>query len=63
MRDIHGEVTKLVAGYARAMATFDGQPCAECGDAFDHTKSNYFPVWSDTHDNLVCVICYEKGTK
>lgn len=59
MRDIRSEVTKLVSEYERAMARFDGEPCAECGDAFDHTQSNYFPVWSDNHDNLICVSCYD----
>ena len=51
---------RIITGYERAMARFDGDPCAECGDAFDHTTSNLFPVWSDTHDDLVCVSCAEE---
>ena len=62
MRDIHSEVSNIVSSYEKAMATFDGNPCAVCGDPFDHTQSNYFPVWSDKHDNLVCAVCYETET-
>ncbi|MGA1752658.1 MAG: hypothetical protein ACO395_04765 [Pontimonas sp.] len=41
-------------------AEFDGQQCAECGDHFDHRQSNYSAVWSDQHDNLICVHCNEQ---
>lgn len=62
MVPIHEALTRVVTAYERAMARFDGEPCAVCGDAFDHTQSNYFPVWSSTNDNLVCVVCYEAET-
>lgn len=42
-------------GYRQA----DDDKCAVCGDTFDYGHSNYRPVWSDNHDNLVCVSCYE----
>lgn len=61
MRDIHPEVSRLVSAYEKAMAMFDGEPCPICGDPFDHTQSNHFPVWSDARDNLICTVCYEAG--
>ena len=59
MTPIQKAVSNVLDGYIRAMARFDGDPCAYCGDAFDHTQSNYFPVWSNEVDNLICVSCYE----
>jgi hypothetical protein len=61
MKDINDVLHKIIGDYAKAMSQFDGDPCAECGDPLDHTQSNYFPVWSDDHDNLVCMMCYDKG--
>jgi hypothetical protein len=62
MMSLADELGRIITAYERAMARFDGEPCAVCGDAFDHTTSNNFPVWSGTHDNLVCVVCYEAET-
>lgn len=59
MTPVSKALSNVIDGYIRSMARFDGEPCAECGDAFDHKQSNYFPVWSDDHDNLICVSCYE----
>lgn len=59
MTPVHDVLMDVIAGYQRAMARFDGEPCAECGDAFDHKQSNYFPIWSDKHDNLICMSCHE----
>lgn len=31
--------------------------CSNCGDQLDNNHSNYQPVWSDKHDNIVCWWC------
>ena len=33
--------------------------CPSCGDEFDDTASQLRPIWSDMHDNIVCVTCKE----
>lgn len=39
------------------METESKCPC--CGDNFDTVASQLLPVWSDKHDNIVCVTCKE----
>jgi predicted amidophosphoribosyltransferase len=33
--------------------------CPSCGDPFDDRASQCRPIWSDNHDNIVCVTCKE----
>jgi hypothetical protein len=33
--------------------------CPSCGDPFDDRASQCRPIWSDYHDNIVCVTCKE----
>ena len=41
----------------------EGQTCPLCGDTMTATHSNYAPVWSDRHDNIVCTTCAETTEK
>ncbi len=40
-------------------AEFLGTRCPLCWDKMT-THSNYRPVWSDVHDNIVCQSCYDE---
>ena len=44
---------------AETNAEFLGTRCPLCWDKMT-THSNYRPVWSDVHDNIVCQSCYDE---
>lgn len=33
--------------------------CPACEDTYDNTASQLRPIWSDRHDDIVCVTCAE----
>jgi len=41
------------------MTDYNGQQCPVCGDTMTTGHSNYVPVWSDPHDDVVCIHCKE----
>lgn len=44
------------------MTTFitdhDGKTCPCCGDTMSAIHSNYVPMWSDCHDDVICSTCF-----
>jgi RNA polymerase subunit RPABC4/transcription elongation factor Spt4 len=37
----------------------NNKQCPVCGDIMTTEHSNYVPVWSNLHDNIVCIDCKE----
>jgi len=62
---IHYKGERFCADCAEVVAfwqTID-EACPNCGDAMSETASNLQPVWSDSHDDIVCWWCANHPTK
>jgi len=40
-----------------AIQDIDISKCPACGDHMTYDHCNYYPTWSDNHDNVVCWWC------